>query len=226
MNGFQQPADDVLNARLSALGWKGPDRVRTHTNRTVMVSLSPKGQLRVHRGYAYASDRVLRAILRFLAPRATRTARAAARRELLAFPVELHAPGPTRAKRRARPHPGDAGRLERLRQLHARLNARFFNGELTALPLRLSTRMRRRLGDITLDRQTGRAVEISISRRHLRAHGWAEVEQTLLHEMVHQWQAERGYPVDHGRRFRAKARDVGIVPTADRFVGGEHIVRQ
>jgi hypothetical protein len=34
--------------------------------------------------------------------------------------------------------------------------------------------------------------------------------------MVHQWQAETGLPVDHGPLFRAKAREVGVLPTARR----------
>jgi hypothetical protein len=32
----------------------------------------------------------------------------------------------------------------------------------------------------------------------------------LLHEMVHQWQAENGLPVDHGAVFRRKAQEVGV----------------
>jgi hypothetical protein len=44
------------------------------------------------------------------------------------------------------------------------------------------------------------------------------VLHTLLHEMVHQWQAETGHAVDHGRSFRAKAREVGIAPGARREV--------
>ena len=39
---------------------------------------------------------------------------------------------------------------------------------------------------------------------------------TLLHEMVHQWQAEQGHPIDHGRLFREKAIEVGIEPAARR----------
>jgi hypothetical protein len=35
-----------------------------------------------------------------------------------------------------------------------------------------------------------------------------------LHEMVHQWQDQNGFPVDHGRVFRRKARAVGIEPVA------------
>jgi hypothetical protein len=39
---------------------------------------------------------------------------------------------------------------------------------------------------------------------------------TQLHEMVHQWQAEQGLPIDHGRQFRNKAVEVGIEPAARR----------
>jgi len=41
----------------------------------------------------------------------------------------------------------------------------------------------------------------------------------MLHEMVHQWQAETGLPVDHGPLFRAKAREVGVLPAARRKLG-------
>jgi hypothetical protein len=40
----------------------------------------------------------------------------------------------------------------------------------------------------------------------------------MLHEMVHQWQAETGLPVDHGPGFRRKAREVGVLPTARRHL--------
>ena len=60
--------------------------------------------------------------------------------------------------------------------------------------------------------------EIAISRRHIRRHGWDDALQTLVHEMVHQWQAETGLPLDHGRHFRRKAREVGIQPSAKREV--------
>jgi hypothetical protein len=44
------------------------------------------------------------------------------------------------------------------------------------------------------------------------------VAHTVLHEMVHQWQAETGQPVDHLTAFRAKAREVGVLPAAKRKV--------
>ncbi|MFI5249275.1 MAG: SprT-like domain-containing protein [Gemmatimonadales bacterium] len=101
---------------------------------------------------------------------------------------------------------------------HAEYNAARFGGALGALPIAVSRRMRSRLGYYRLANKTLPAM-IMISRGHLRRHGWEEVFQTLLHEMVHQWQAESGQPVDHGPQFRAKARAVGAVPRAKRPVG-------
>ena len=72
-----------LPARLYLLGLHGVSRVVTHTNRSVMVSIGKRRVLRIHAGYAYASDGVLRAIIRFLDPRLPRAVRRAAERELL-----------------------------------------------------------------------------------------------------------------------------------------------
>jgi len=105
-----------------------------------------------------------------------------------------------------------------LRQTHAELNRRHFGGALGELPIRLSGRMRTRLGELAVELRTGRPLEITISRRHLARHDWSEIEHTLLHEMVHQWQAESGLRVDHGPTFRRKAREVGVLPAARREV--------
>jgi hypothetical protein len=80
--------------------------------------------------------------------------------------------------------------------------------------------MRRRLGELSVATRTGRPIELSLSRRHLARHPWPEVEHTLLHEMVHQWQAESGLPVDHRSMFRRKAREVGVLPAAKRTING------
>jgi hypothetical protein len=104
----------------------------------------------------------------------------------------------------------DAPILARLAELHRELNARYFEGRLREISFRLSGRMRSRLGEVTLERGSGAATEIGISRRHLRRDGWTAVSATLLHEMVHQWQAESGLPVNHGREFRRMARIVGL----------------
>jgi hypothetical protein len=214
-----------LPARLHQLGLRGVSRVVTHTNRTVMVSIGRRRVLRVHAGYAHASDGVLRAIVRFLDPRLPRAIRRAAERELLAFPVEEHArPAPHFG--RERPRPGDLLILHLLRQLHDRLNATHFGSKLESLPIRLSGRMRSRLGELAVDLRTGRAIEIALSRRHLAEHEWAEVEHTMLHEMVHQWQAENGLAVDHGPGFRRKAREVGVLPVAKRSLRATSQVRR
>ena len=210
--------EGLLAHRLTLLGLRDVESVRTHTNRSVMVSLTPRRVLRLHQGYASAPDRVLRAIVRFLNPRIPRLLRRLAEREFLAFPVEAHAPSEEIAPRRDRPKPGDLLFLHRLQQLHQRFNEEHFGGALGVLPLRISGRMRARLGELSVDLRTGRPIEIAISRRHLVRHPWPEVEHTMLHEMIHQWQAETGLRVDHGPTFRARARLVGVLPRARRGV--------
>ena len=205
----------TLGERLALLGLRDVDRVVTHTNRTVMLTLSRR-VLRLHAGYAFAPDRVLGAIVRFLNPRVPRRLRRVAQQEFLAFPVEQHAPSRPRRARQERARPGDLLLLHRLETLHRDFNARYFDGTLTQIPFRLSGRMRTRLGELSVDRRTGRPVDIGLSRYHLARHPWPEVEHTLLHEMVHQWQAETGRVVDHGPSFRAKAREIGILPRATR----------
>ncbi len=218
-------SDGCLPARLHLLGLRGVSRVLTHTNRTVMVSVGKRRILRLHAGYAEAPDDVLRAIIRFLDPRLPVAARRAAERDLLAFPAEEHAPCAPAHQRRERPRPGDLLLLHRLRQLHDRLNARHFEARLEELPIRLSGRMRSRLGELAVDLRTGRAIEITLSRRHLAEHDWTEVEHTMLHEMVHQWQAESGLTVNHGRTFREKAMAVGVLPVARRRVRAVRVRR-
>ena len=71
---------EQLPARLRLLGLRGVSRIVTHTNRIVMVSLGARRVLRIHQGYAYAPDRVLRAIVRFLDPALPRAVRRLAER--------------------------------------------------------------------------------------------------------------------------------------------------
>jgi hypothetical protein len=206
-----QPDLDLLERRLQAVGLDGVRRVVAHDNRSVMVSVTRGHVLRVHRGYAAAPDDVLRAIVDFVRPRTPRARRSEARRRLLAFPIAHAGPRQTRVPRlRA----GDAAPIERLERLHAHLNRERFAGRLRSIPIRLSHRMRTRLGELLLEDGTGRAVCIVISRRHLRRDGWDEVTQTLLHEMVHQWQTEAGLWADHGPAFRRQAEALGIEPRA------------
>ena len=205
-----------LRARFESLGVRPIERLQLTDNHTVMVSFNRRRELRVHRGYADAPDDVLRAIVRFVAPGTPQEQRRAARREIIAYHGVVDRPGPP-PRRRERARPADAPLVSRLESEFAELNARHFDAGLPAIPIRLSARMRTRLGHLTLDRD-GRPTEITISRQHLARHEWAEVTGTLLHEMVHLWQCANGHAVDHGTTFRRKAREVGAYAAARRWV--------
>ena len=56
-----ETAEAVLRRRLDALGMPPFSGFATHTNRTVLLSVTAEGVLRLHRGYAWAPDRVLSA---------------------------------------------------------------------------------------------------------------------------------------------------------------------
>ena len=182
-------------------------------NRTVLVSHHPRFGLRLHAGYAWAPDEVIAAIVRFLTPRVPRAERIVARRKFLGFPVDRYVPSRDRPRRLRTVPVEHATMVNRLLRLHEILNARHFSGLLATIPISLSERMRSRLGEFRAD-HAGRAVEITLSGRHVRRDGWPAASETLLHEMVHQWQCESGLPLDHGASFRAKARGVGISPNA------------
>lgn len=207
-------ADELLG-RLRELGLTVIDSCRLTRNRAVMVSFRPR-ELRIHEGYLGAPHDMLKAIVTFVEGR-TRTQRRAARRVLLAWPVELGRPAGER--RRERPHPRDERAAKELTDWHQTLNAGYFEGKLRAMDVRVSRRMRNRLGHYTAASVSGEPAEIVISRRHVRRHGWEEALNTLLHEMIHQWQDENGLELDHGPGFRAKAREVGVSPAARRLVG-------
>jgi hypothetical protein len=201
-----------LLARLRALGLVGIDRCRLTHNRAVMVSYRGR-ELRVHEGYLAAPNEVLASIVTFVTGKSA-ASRRLARRRILSYPVART----PRVRRPDAPHPDDAPLMKRLTEWHRRYNERHFDGTLKTIPVRVSRRMRARLGHYMTASPSGEPSEIVVSRRHIRRHGWDEALHTLLHEMVHQWQDETGHPIDHGRLFRAKARDVGVVPSARRTV--------
>ncbi len=208
LNAPPKNAAELL-AKLRAFGLRRIDNCRLTRNRNVMVSYGA-GELRVHEGYLGAPDDVLQAIVQFVEGR-NRGERSAARRRIVAFPVPVHRASP----RRERTRPEDTGLAERLRRAHSELNARHFAGKLAPVPVRISRRMKSRLGHYTAA-TNGEPAEIAISWRHYRRHGWQETLHTLLHEMVHQWQDETGLPLDHGPAFRRKAAEVGVSPRATR----------
>jgi len=203
---------DQLLQRLRVYGLKGITKLRLTSNRAVMVSFSGT-ELRVNKGYLEAPEDVQRAIVRFVQGR-TRADRHEAQKTILAHPVAATHRAPVRRPGRAQPQ--DQAMLRELAHWHQEYNIRHFGGSLSEIPIKLSGRMRSRLGQYTSSNGYGEPAEITISRGHIRKHGWAEALHTLLHEMVHQWQAESGLPIDHGPNFRSKAAAVGIEPQARR----------
>lgn len=211
----------LLTRRLMELGLTGMRGVEVHENRTVLVSVTGRGVLRVHRGYAYATDQTLEQLVAFVRPEMGGHRRRKAEDVIAAFPVHDYVQERGRSQRATRPRTAanaDRPLIAKLRSLHAQLNALYFDGGLSPVPFRISDRMEIRLGELAVDASSNAPLEIAVSRKHIEQDGWDEVEHTVLHEMVHQWQVESGMEPDHGREFRRKAREVGIAPSANRTV--------
>ncbi|HXY29743.1 MAG TPA: SprT-like domain-containing protein [Gemmatimonadaceae bacterium] len=213
LEGPPRDAPELL-ARLRSLGLHGIETCRLTDNKSVLVSHRGT-ELRVHRAYLEAPAAVLEAIVRFVCAYRRRD-QLAARRVLTSFPIKA-TPGTPR--RLAKPHPDDVPLAQELVTWHWRYNARYFAGVLSPISIIISGRMRTRLGQYSASDGSEPAT-ICISRSHIRHHGWAEALHTLLHEMVHQWQAETGRPIDHGADFREKAIEVGIAASARREMDG------
>jgi hypothetical protein len=205
-------AEELL-ARLRAAGLRGVDELRLTRNRRTMVSVTRR-TLRVHEAYLGAPAAVHEAIAGFVMARRG-PQRAAAERVIVTFAGRI--PPEARPPRAERTHPDDELMAAKLLEWHGRLSRERFGGSLPEVPVRVSRRMRSRLGHYSPARD-GAGAEIAISRRHVRRHGFESAVQTLLHEMVHQWQDASGLAVDHGAEFKRKAREVGISPRATRVV--------
>ena len=203
-------ATERLLTRLRGLGLQHVRTLVLTRNRSIVVSL--KGfELRVHEGFVDAPAEIHTHIVRFVTAR-RRWERQAARQAILAYPLPRHTKPP---KAPDRTHPADEPLAEQLAEWHTRLNGERFGAALRTLPIRVSRRMVRRLGHFAPG-VAGSGPEIALSARHIRRDGFASAVETLLHEMVHQWQHESGLPIDHGLDFRRKCREVGAVPRAKR----------
>ena len=202
---------DELFARLKQQGLRGVHELKLTNNRRTMVSIASR-TLRVQEGFLNAPSTVHQAIADFVMARRG-PAKLSAQRQIVAHAATIElAP---RGRRVERTHPDDAALATRIAEWHQKYNDEKFNGELSTIPIRVSRRMKSRLGHYT-PKRAGVTPEIAISRGHFRRHGLEETLHTLLHEMVHQWQDERGLVVDHGPLFRRKARAVGALPAATR----------
>ncbi len=112
-------------------------------------------------------------------------------------------------------HRDDVKFVELLMSAHAEYNGRLFGGVLKGVQIRISRRMKNRLGHY-MAAGHGLEAEIAMSRKHIAHDVWDDVLHTFVHEMVHQWQDENGHALDHGLSFRRKAREIGISARATR----------
>ncbi len=201
-----------LLARLQHLGLTRAVGCVLTLNRSTMVSMYGSS-LRVHESFCDAPYPVLRAIVDFFMSR-DRYSRRAARTIIIGHAAPVIGPSAPRQRKTAA---DDSDMAHRLAECHALLNERHFEGQLKSLQPHVSRRMRSRLGHYSsANEKSGSEAEIVISRRHIRRDGFKRALDTLLHEMVHQWQDENGLPLDHGKHFRKKAREVGTAPFARR----------
>lgn len=192
--------------------------------------------LNLHAAYAAAPPEILDAFALLVrhGPRRTATARAAARRVREWPPVAEAIEGlrsvQVSAALSAAPLadlgvglPGlrCAGTREerrRVRELYIRFNEKRFEGVLPpGIPLRLSGRMRRRLGHMRPGTAPGGArvvVEIALSRLLLLPANALLLDDVLLHEMAHaaDWLVDGR--AGHGPTWKAWARRVGCHPRA------------
>lgn len=132
---------------------------------------------------------------------------------------------PSNKRRTHRERASDAIIIATLQTAHAEYNSTLFCGELCEIRMRISRRMKNRLGHYMVA-GGGKTAEIALSLRHVERDPWDDVLHTLVHEMVHQWQDMQGMALDHGPTFRAKARAVGISARATRPAIGTVAVAQ
>lgn len=229
-------APELLHG-LRARGATRLQRVRLRSNRTVLWSLTDGGRtLNLHRAYAAAPPAVLdafallagggrrgspevrRAALRVRnwppALEAIRDLRGEEVSAALAV-AQGEAPGPSVAGSGCVARPGERDRIV---DLYRRLNHERFEGCLPPeVPLRLSGRMRRRLGHMRPGTGEGEirvVVEIALNHDLLAPGNELLLVDTLLHEMAHAADWLLNGRAGHGRSWKLWALRVGCHPTA------------
>jgi hypothetical protein len=222
-------SEDDLRKLLVRRGCRSVTCVRFKKNRGRIISLSRDGgTLHIHACFQEASDEALRAVVTFL----NAGRRSYAYRESIKAMREFfdaHAPKyvtisgeeeDTRLTRGVQKLPcvGTAAQRAFLREAYGRYNASRFNNRLPAsVTMRLSNRMKSRLGHVRYHTTTtGERVvlELALNIHLLLPTNEAVLMDTLLHEMTHieAWldHGERG----HGRKWKDIATRVGCEATA------------
>lgn len=106
--------------------------------------------------------------------------------------------------------------LARLRGKYVEYATLYFDGALPVVPITLSPRLSDRYA--YLKTVGGKPEAIIFSSRLIYERGWSATQATLLHELIHVWQASQGLKPDHGKAFKDKARELKISPSASEAV--------
>lgn len=130
----------------------------------------------------------------------------------------------------ARPAPTPE-QFSAFQSMYDHFNRELFDGELPQVILNFSRRAGS-LGFFAAERwDDGRARthEISLNPAHLKEREPIDVASTLVHEMVHLWQHERGAPSRvgyHNTEWATKMEEVGLVPSDTGHPGGRQVGQQ
>ena len=173
------------------------ERVTFRANRSTIWSLTRGGRaLNLHEGYRRAPDSVLRAfgVIVTRAHRPDGSYRDACRvvRDWpgvdRAIRMRRTARKPGQRRRRMTRCQGTEAERARMRALYERLNeARFHDRLPTDIPLRISRRMKTRLGHMAAEGSADQRLvgEVALNRVLFRRGNEAVLVETLLHEMAH-----------------------------------------
>jgi hypothetical protein len=205
-------SEAAMVGALRARGCRGVCEVSFRANRSRLISLTAGGtRLNLHECFRSASPEVLDAIAAFAGAKGNTGRYRAAIARLRAWhegqvaaPEEVEA-GPGTCC-------GTAAQRQLLAQWYRQLNRAYFGGRLPELtPVRLSDRMRRRLGHVQYGGARGdrTVTEIALNVDLLLPGNEHALRDTLLHELAHAeaWliHGHRG----HGRIWRTVAARVG-----------------
>jgi hypothetical protein len=219
---------DSLLRMLARRGCRRLDDVRFKKNRGRIISLSKDGRtLHVHACFQDAPDEIVNAVVTFLkAGRRSYAYRESIR--VMRDYFDAHAPkyAPITAEEEDHrvkrdierlPCVGNSDQRAFLREAYARYNSGLFGSKLPSVKLRLSDRMRSRLGHIryhTTSTDERIVLELALNIHLLLPGNEAILLDTLLHEMTHMeaWlvHGERA----HGADWKTIANRVGCEATA------------
>lgn len=221
-------SEGEICSELRRHGATGLESVRLRANRSTIWSLTKAGrQLNLHRAFAAAPTSLLRRFVVIvneggLASAASRAASA----ELAAW-APLHrdlarvrseaASASEAGGRRGVSCCGTPGQRRYLDKLYGYLNRTRFGGRLPQeVPIRLSNRMKSRLGQMVPGEIEGRRRVLEVALNidlMLRGNGRARVD-TLVHEMAHVADWLFDGEVGHGPTWKRWAREAGCEATA------------